>query len=85
VTTGRRGRSGTFFAVAAASPKGAGPRAGAAATRSAAGGVTQAKLAERYGVKFQTISKIVRGDARTMQAGPTADYVERRSLGGGRH
>lgn len=53
--------------------------------RYAIGGVTQAALAKEYGVSFQAISKIVRGERRTLQPGPTADYVARRSLGGGSH
>jgi len=46
----------------------------------AAGGVSQAALGELYRVSFKTISKIVRGERRNADgAGPTADYVERRS------
>lgn len=36
----------------------------------AAGGVTMAELAARFGVVFQTISDIVRGKSRRKQAGP---------------
>lgn len=35
----------------------------------AAGGITQSELAIRYGVAFQTISKIIRGERRARQAG----------------
>jgi len=45
----------------------------------AKGGVSQEKIGEKYGVKFQTISKIVRGDRRKTQPGPTGDYVDRRN------
>lgn len=45
----------------------------------AAGGVTQLELATRHHVTFQTISKVVRGERRSRQNGPTADYVSRRS------
>lgn len=44
----------------------------------ARGGTTQAALARRHGVRFQQISRIVRGDRRPRQAGPTADYTTRR-------
>jgi DNA-binding XRE family transcriptional regulator len=44
----------------------------------AAGTKTQAELAHIYGVTFQTISKIVRGDRRKRQGGPQADYSNRR-------
>ena len=49
-----------------------------------AGGITQAALGRRYGVAFQTISRIVRGDSRPKQGGRTADYTGRRG-GGERH
>ncbi len=49
--------------------------------RYAEGGVTQAQLGEKYGVTFQTISDIVRGDRRKSQKGPTADYTCRRQNG----
>lgn len=42
------------------------------------GSYTQAHLAEKFGVSFQAISKIVRGDRRKLQGGPTADYASRR-------
>lgn len=42
---------------------------------------TQVELAEMFGVKFQAISKIVRGDRRPKQRGPTANYVSRRARG----
>ena len=45
----------------------------------ARGGVTQKEIADRVGLKFQTISKIVRGDRRRKQAGPIGDYVRRRN------
>lgn len=44
----------------------------------AEGQTTQAALAERYGVTFQTISDIVRGKRRVKQGGPTGDYTHRR-------
>ena len=47
--------------------------------RYALGGVTQTKLAKVYGVVFQTISDIVRGGARKLAPGPTADYASRRN------
>jgi hypothetical protein len=43
------------------------------------GGITQQKLADQFGVKFQQISKIVRGDRRPRQEGATADYSSRRN------
>ncbi|MCW7071887.1 MAG: HNH endonuclease [Methanophagales archaeon] len=49
----------------------------------ATGEFFQADLASRYNVSFQTISKIVRGERRSNQAGPTdssdhrLDYMER--------
>ncbi|WP_084158700.1 HNH endonuclease [Solidesulfovibrio alcoholivorans] len=43
------------------------------------GGYTQSQLAERYGVAFQTVSKIVRGDSRSSQPGKTGDYSDRRN------
>ncbi len=46
----------------------------------AAGGVTQAELGNKYGVSFKTISKIVRGDRRVVDAGPVADYTSRRAV-----
>jgi len=42
----------------------------------AQGHVTQATLAEQYGVCFQTISDIVRGTRRACQKGPISDYTE---------
>ena len=47
----------------------------------ASGRMTQASLAIECGVKHQTISKIVRGDRRPRQSGPTADYVKNRNRG----
>ena len=44
----------------------------------AAGNTTQNTIAQRYGVTFQAISKIVRGERRQTQSGPTADYTKRR-------
>ncbi len=38
------------------------------------GGFTQKQLAEKYGVTFQTISKVVRGERREKQSGATGDY-----------
>jgi DNA-binding XRE family transcriptional regulator len=35
------------------------------------GGYTQAQLAERFGVSHQAVSKIVRGQRRSKQGGPT--------------
>jgi len=46
--------------------------------RYAAGGVTQEQLGTEYGVSFQAISKIVRGERRPSQQGPTRDYTYRR-------
>ena len=40
---------------------------------------TQAELAKEFDVSFQAISRIVRGESRTKQGGPTADYTWRRS------
>lgn len=42
------------------------------------GGFTQADLAQKYGVSYQCISKIVRGDRRSKQPGRTDDYTVRR-------
>lgn len=39
---------------------------------------TQMELSKIYGVSFQSISKIVRGDRRKNQEGETADYVHMR-------
>lgn len=47
----------------------------------AKGGITQAALAKRYGISFQQVSRIMRGDRRPKQDGPTADYVTRRATG----
>lgn len=47
----------------------------------AAGGVTQTALAVRHGVRFQQVSRIVRGERRPKQEGPTADYTARRRFG----
>jgi DNA-binding XRE family transcriptional regulator len=43
------------------------------------GGYTQAQLAERFGVRHQTVSKIVRGQRRPKQGGPTCDADQRRA------
>lgn len=43
------------------------------------GGITQQELADQFGVKFQQISRIVRGDRRPTQAGVIADYSSRRN------
>lgn len=48
-------------------------------SRYAAGGVTQASLAEEFGITFQGVSKLVRGDRRSIDGGATADYTNRRS------
>lgn len=40
--------------------------------------VTQQSLAERYRLSFQAVSKIVRGERRKSNLGPTANYVSRR-------
>ncbi|MFA5375859.1 MAG: HNH endonuclease [Dehalococcoidia bacterium] len=39
-------------------------------------------LSEMYGVTYQTLSKIMRGESRQMQGGPTGDYTQRRSKRG---
>jgi len=44
----------------------------------AKGETTQAQLAAKYSVTFQTISDIVRGERRTTEPGPVADYTHRR-------
>lgn len=49
----------------------------------AQGHVTQAAIAEEYGVSHQTISKTVRGERRPKQSGETRDYTERRARGMG--
>jgi DNA-binding XRE family transcriptional regulator len=46
--------------------------------RYASGGITQEELGREYGVTFQAISKIVRGDRRKSQLGRTGDYSSRR-------
>lgn len=51
----------------------------------AAGSYTQAAIAKRFGVSHKTVSKVVRGDRRKEQPGPTADYTKNRSRGGGNH
>lgn len=43
----------------------------------AKGGYTMVQLGERFGVTFQTISKIVRGQRRTKQGGPTTAKDQR--------
>lgn len=48
-------------------------------TKYANGGITQAALAQCYGVAFQTISDIVRGDSRKEQPGEVNDYASRRT------
>jgi DNA-binding XRE family transcriptional regulator len=47
--------------------------------RYAQGNITQDALGKEYGVTFQTISRIVRGDRRKNQEGPVADYTHRRT------
>ncbi len=47
----------------------------------AAGGYTLKDLAGKYGVTFQHISVVVRGDSRPKQGGKTADYSHRRTEG----
>lgn len=42
---------------------------------------TQAMIAKQFGVSHQAISKIVRGDRRPQQKGPTSDYTARRARG----
>jgi DNA-binding XRE family transcriptional regulator len=42
------------------------------------GGYTQKQLAQKYGVSYQCISKVVRGDRRAKQPGKTGDYSSRR-------
>lgn len=44
------------------------------------GGYTQERLAKKYEVSFQCISKIVRGDRRAKQPGKTDDYSFRRQI-----
>lgn len=45
----------------------------------AKGQTTQMNLAEKYGIAFQTVSKIVRGVSRVNLPGKTADYTNRRT------
>lgn len=49
--------------------------------RYAAGAETQQEIASDYGVSNRVISKIVRGDSRTKQRGPMADYATNRQRG----
>ena len=42
-------------------------------------GMTQAELANHYGVTFQAISRIVRGSSRKQQRGVTMDYSNRKN------
>jgi len=42
------------------------------------GKITQEKLAKEYGVAYQTISRIVRGESRIRQSGMVMDYTKRR-------
>jgi len=44
----------------------------------AKGDLNQMELAIKYGVCFQTISRTVRGEIKTKQNGPIADYTHRR-------
>lgn len=44
----------------------------------ATGAETQEKVGMKFGVAYQTVSQIVRGERRKKQAGPTGDYVHRR-------
>ncbi len=46
------------------------------------GNFTQKDLAKTYGVTFQHISSIVRGDSRTKQGGKVDDYSHRRNTSG---
>lgn len=46
--------------------------------RYAIGGITQKELGKIYGLTFQTISKIVRGDRYPKQGGPIRDYSSRK-------
>ena len=48
-------------------------------SRYAAGGVTQVVLAAQFGVSFQTVSKLVRGERRTVDPGAIGNYQNRRS------
>lgn len=45
----------------------------------ATGTTTQAALANRYGVTFQTVSKVVRGERRATEPGATSDYTANRN------
>ncbi len=47
-----------------------------------AGQVTQKSIAERFGVSHQSVSKILRGDRRKLQGGPTGDWTANRYRGG---
>lgn len=46
----------------------------------ASGDFTQAEIAARFAVSCQCVSRIVRGERRTVQAGPTSDYTARRQF-----
>ena len=46
--------------------------------RYASGKERQAQLATEFGVTFQTISNVVRGNRRPRQGGPTANYIHLR-------
>lgn len=50
----------------------------------ATGGFTQQQLADKYGISFQSVSKIVRGERRAGQPGETSDYTFWRQRGVGR-
>ena len=43
---------------------------------------TQKQIADDYGVSYQQISRIVRGERRQRQSGPVADYAVRRQTAG---
>jgi len=48
----------------------------------AKGKMNQLELAKKFGVAFQTISKTVRGNIKTKENGPIADYTHRRQNNG---
>lgn len=49
--------------------------------RYSTGTETQEAIGAAFGVAFQTVSKIVRGERRQRQAGATKDYIGRRARG----
>jgi len=48
----------------------------------ACGGISQQSLAEEYGVRFQHISRLIRGQRRGKQAGPVSSCDHRRKGNG---